>query len=159
MAITKTDFINYTRCRRYAALEELKKDKLDSNMTINEYLKSESNEKIKEMLGNMYEIDESGDEIDTLVKVDKQLEAMLDYYKEVELLAGLQVEKVFGGKSIYSKETYNQESFDFSKNGIRYLCFVDIYNESNNEINIIEDKATTTKKFLDMEFGERGKEI
>lgn len=159
MAITKTDFINYTRCKRYGALEELKKDKLDSKMTIEEYKKEENDEKALEILSNIYEIDEeSGEEIDTTIKTDKQLEAMLDYYKEVELLAGLHVEKVFGGKSIYSLETYNQESFDFSKNGIRYLCFVDIYNEKDNEINIIEVKATTCKKFINMDFGERGKE-
>ena len=32
MAITKTDFINYTRCPRYVALLNIKKDKLKSEM-------------------------------------------------------------------------------------------------------------------------------
>ena len=34
MAITKTNFIEYTRCKRFPALENLRKDKLDSKMSI-----------------------------------------------------------------------------------------------------------------------------
>ncbi len=151
MAITKTDFINFTRCRRYAALEEIHKDKLDSDMTLEEYLKNEENEKYKEMLGTMFEESEDGD-IDKTVKVDIQLNAMMEYYKEVELVAGLEVERIFGGTSIYSSDTYRQESFDFNKNGIKYLCFVDIYNESNDQINIIEVKATTSRKYKKLEY-------
>ena len=33
---------------------------------------------------------------------------------------------------------------------IRYLCYVDIYNETADGFNIIEAKATTTKKYLDL---------
>lgn len=152
MAITKTNFINYTRCRRYVALEDIKRDKLDSKMNIEEYKKEELNEDVKELVNSMFELD-GEEEIDLTKKVDIQLEAMLEYYNEVELLAGLESIKTFGGKSTYSKETYNQESFDFVKNGIRYLCYVDIYNESNNEINIIEVKATTNKKYTDLTYG------
>lgn len=151
MAITKTNFINFTRCRRYGALESIHKDKLDSDMTLEEYLSDEENEKYKEMLGTMFESTEDGD-IDKTIKKDIQLEAMMEYYKEVEVNAGLYVEKIFGGETIYSLDTYRQESFDFSKNGIKYLCFVDIYNESNNEINIIEVKATTSRKYKKMDY-------
>ena len=42
MAITKTDFIEYTRCKRYAPLENIRKDKLNSDMTLEEYLKEDS---------------------------------------------------------------------------------------------------------------------
>ena len=45
MAITKTDFINYTRCRRYGALEEIHEDKIDSDMTLEEYIKEEEKDK------------------------------------------------------------------------------------------------------------------
>ena len=41
MAITKTDFINYTRCPRYVALLNIKKDKLKSEITYEEYKKEE----------------------------------------------------------------------------------------------------------------------
>lgn len=158
MAITKTDFINYTRCRRYAALEEIKKEKLSSSLTIEEYRKQENDEIIRDILGNMFS-EEDGEEVDLTIKHDKQLEAMMDYYKEVEFLAAKQVKKVFGGDTIFSEDTFRQESFDFQKNGIKYLCYVDIYNEVNDEINIIEVKATTSKKFVDdLFYGERGKD-
>ncbi len=157
MAITKTDFINYTRCKRYAALEEIRKEKLSSSMSIEEYKKQEEDEKTTEILENMFR-EEDGEEIDLTVKKDKQLEAMLEYYKEVELLAALHVHKTFGGFSIFSEETFKQESFDFEKNGIRYLCYVDIYNEKDDVINIIEVKATTSRKFLALEYGMRCKD-
>lgn len=150
MAITKTDFINYTRCRRYAPLENLREDKLTSNMTIEEYLKDEENGKYAEIISNLYQ--EGEEEIDLTIKTDRQLEALMDYYKEVEINAGILVQKYFGGETIYSLDTYNQESFSFGKNGIKYLCFVDIYNESNNEINIIEVKATTSRKYKNLDY-------
>ena len=37
MAVTKTDFINFTRCRRYVALEEIRKEKLDADISYEEY--------------------------------------------------------------------------------------------------------------------------
>lgn len=156
MAITKTNFINYTRCPRYCVLEKIRKDKLDSKMTVEEYMKQEENEKQKELLDQMFEMNEETDEeVDLTNITDEQLEAMMEYYKKVELLSGKAVEKTFGGKSIYSLNTYNQESFDFIKDGIRYLCYVDIYNETDKEINIIEVKATTSNKLLKMEYGKR----
>ena len=40
MAITKTNFINYSRCPRYVSLDDLKCEKLDSTITFEEYLTS-----------------------------------------------------------------------------------------------------------------------
>ena len=37
MAITKTNFINYSRCPRYVSLEDLKEEKLESMVTLEEY--------------------------------------------------------------------------------------------------------------------------
>ena len=34
MAITKTKFINYSRCPRYVSLDDLKKEKLDSMVLV-----------------------------------------------------------------------------------------------------------------------------
>ena len=150
MAITKTDFINYTRCSRYAALEEIRKEKLDADISYDEYKKQEKTEVLKEMLSSMFE--DENYEIDKTVKVNKQLEAMMPYYKMVEMEAGRLTNKYFKGKSVYASLTYNQESFEFNKNGIRYLCYVDIYNENeDNRINIIEVKATTSKKYFDLQ--------
>ena len=149
MAVTKTDFINYTRCKRYFNLEDIRKTKLNSKMTIAEYKEQEKDELISELASEIFDEDDN----DTTVKENKQLEAMMGYYKEVELLSALRVNNLFGGKSIYSEETYSQESFDFELNGIRYLCYVDIYNEVEDVINIIEVKATTSKVMLETTYG------
>lgn len=152
MAITKTNFINYTRCKKYGSLENIHENKLTSDMTIEEYIKEEQDEQLGEILSSMFELNDNGEEIDKTIKKDKQLEVMMEYYKEVETTAGLEVERIFGGNSIYSLDTYKQESFTYSKNGIKYLCFVDIYNESEGNINIIEVKATTSRKYKKLEY-------
>ena len=148
MAISKTKFINYIRCPRYAALDNLKKDKLDSVMSIDEYKNEEREYKLKELLNQMY--DEDGN--DLIDCTNEHLETMLPYYNEVELLAGHLAPKYFEGSFKYSKDTYNQESFDAVINNIRYICYVDIYNEQKDGFNIIEVKATTTKKYLDLAY-------
>ena len=149
MAITKTDFINYTRCPRYAALEEIHKEKLCADITYKEYKDNEEQDILRELLSDMFEDEEFTE--DNTVKINKQLEAMMPYYKLVEMEAGRLTNKYFKGKSIYAGSTFNQESFEFNKNGIKYLCYVDIYNEVDKNINIIEVKATTSSKYVGLE--------
>lgn len=146
MAVTKTNFINYIRCPRYVALDHLKKEKLDSFVTLEEYLKEEETIKLKEILGSMF--DEDGN--DLIDVANEHLNVMLPYYNKVELLAGTLAPKYFKGTFKYAKDTKDQESFDCKINGIRYLCYVDIYNEIDDYFNIIEVKATTTKKYLNI---------
>lgn len=146
MAITKTNFINYSRCPRYVALDDLKHEKLDSMVTLEEYLKEDEEERINEILNGMYD-EEGNDLIDVR---NEHLETMLPYYNKVEILAGRLAPKYFKGIFKYSAYTQSQESFDFKINGIRYLCYVDIYNETEDAFNIIEVKATTSKKYLDI---------
>ena len=148
MAITKTNFINYSRCPRYAALEEIKSEKLDADITYKEYKQEEESEQLKEILGSIFEDDTY--EVDLTNKVNKQMEAMMPYYKMVEIEAGRITKKYFGGKSVYAEDTFSQESFEFNKNGIKYICYVDIYNEVDNDINIIEVKATTSNKYVNL---------
>lgn len=138
MAITKTKFINYTRCPRFVALDDLKEEALNSDVSLKEYKQEELEEQAKEILGIM-EIDE---------KVDEHLEVMLPYYNQVEILAGSLASKYFKGSFKFAYNTFDQESFDCKINGIRYICYVDIYNEVDDYFNIIEVKATTSKKFL-----------
>ena len=145
MAITKTNFINYVRCPRYVALDNLKKEKLDSFISLDDYLEEDKEDKIKELLNSMYD-----DDTDLIDILDEHLEVMLPYYNKVEILAGNLCSKYFKGTFKYSKETKEQESFDCKINGIRYLCYVDIYNEVDDYFNIIEVKATTSKKFLEI---------
>ena len=142
MAITKTNFINFSRCPRYVALSEIKKDKLNADITYEEYLEEELEYKLKDVLSNMYEEDE-----DLIDVVNPQLEVMMKYYKEVEILAGKKVSKIFSNKTTYGESTFSQKSFEFQNGFFKYLCYVDIYNEDKN---VIEVKATTSKKFLDL---------
>lgn len=148
MAISKTDFINYTRCPRYVALEEINKEKLDADVSYDEYKKLEEQDQLTEMINMMYEEDETGEEKNLVDVKNIQLEAMMKYYKKVEELATKVTKKYFGGKVISSEDTFSQERFDFSLNGISYFCYIDIYNENNDQINIIEVKATTSNKFV-----------
>ncbi len=153
MAITKTNFINYSRCPRYVALADLKKEKLKSMISLEEYRKEEEEEIIREVLGDMY--DEAGND---LIDVrNEHLEVMMPYYGMVELLAGFLAPKYFSGTFKYSASTLAQESFDCVIDNIRYLCYVDIYNETDNAFNIIEAKATTTNKFLSLGVKDDGK--
>ena len=77
MAITKTNFINYSRCRRYVALDEVKKERLNSDISYEDYKKEELEEKIKELVGEMYSIDDDGNEIDLINVEDPQLKVMM----------------------------------------------------------------------------------
>ncbi len=159
MAISKTDFINYSRCPRYAFLDKVKKDKLEADISIDEYKSQERNEYIEEMLGTMYEVDDEGNETDLIDVPNRQLEAMIEYYKQVELETGRLTNTYFGGKTTFSESTYNQECFDFNHNGVKYLCYVDVYNENEDGINIIEVKATTTNMYKKLGYTSKDKEF
>jgi len=151
MAITKTDFIEYTRCPRYIALENIVKDKLDADVSYREYKEQELNSQLEEICSTIFDVDENGKEVNKTLIRNKQLEAMLPYYKKVEEEAGRIVTKMFGGSTIYAEKTQDQASFDFFFEGGRFLCYVDIYNEQEDGvINIVEVKATTSKKYTDL---------
>ena len=149
MAITKTNFLNYTRCKRYVALEQLKKEALKNPVSYEEYKNAEKLNEMKELYSAMIEVTDE-DVLDKTEVVNKQLEAMLPFYKQVEIEAGKLVQKYFGGKTVYALDTQEQVLFQFIENDINYLCYVDIYNETDENINIIEVKATTAKKYLDL---------
>lgn len=151
MAITKTNFINYTRCPRYVALEEIHQEKLMADVELAEYKREEYSDKLQELVAGMYEEDEEGHESDLIDKENRYLEVMMPYYKKIEELVGEYVEQHFSGKTVYSEDNFTQECFDFNDKGIKYLCYVDVYNENQNNINIIEVKATTTNKFMSLQ--------
>ena len=144
MAITKTNFINYLRCPRYCTLDDLKRKKLDADVSYAEYREEELESAKEEILSSMYEEDGTD-----LIDVDNpQLKIMMPYYSKVEQLAGVVSPKYFKGTFKFAADTKMQESFDALINGIRYICYVDIYNEVDNHFNIIEVKATTSKKYM-----------
>ena len=145
MAITKTKFINYVRCPRYVALDKIRERLLD-DVSLEEYKEEEKEELLSEIISGME--DESNG---ILNDDDPKLEALLPYYNEVEYWAAQKVKKHFKGKFTYSsKNTFAQKKFSFVRDGINYLCYVDIFNEVDDTFNIIEVKATTTKKVKDL---------
>ena len=145
MVITKTRFLNLTRCPKFVSLD----NEFVDSITYEDYKKEEMREQTKELLDNMVQSDAT---------VNKHLEAMNPYYKQVELEAGRLVHEKFGGNTIYALDTKKQVSYSANIDGTMFLCYVDIYNESKDEINIVEVKATTSKKYLDLTGGYRGKD-
>lgn len=127
MNITKTRFINYNRCPYYVYLDEFSKK--SKNITREEYFKEQ--DKFE------YEID------------NKELELLLPYYKECEIISCSVLKKYFDGNFTCAYDTFNQECFECKINKNIYTCYVDIYNETlDGNINIFEVKATTSDKFL-----------
>ena len=135
MAITKTKFINYTRCPYYYHLDNLKESDLSSKVNFKDYFDEEYKYNIE--------------------VPDEQLEVMLPYYKKCEDIALKLAPKYFNGTFIGAEDTFEQEYFECKINGILYVCYVDIYNETDDgNINIIEVKSTTIDKFLKTKFFE-----
>lgn len=147
MAITKTKFLHLTRCPKIVSLEKDLVSSLNKEISKEEYQEEERTLQVKELLENV--VGES--EI-----TKRHLDAMLPYYKQVEIESGKLVASFFGGKTIYAESTLEQVPFTCEIEGHTFLCYVDIYNE-NEEINIIEVKATTSKKYLALAGGYRGK--
>lgn len=146
MAITKTKFINYTKCKRFLGLENNIKSIINDEVTKEDYFKEEEQEDLKELLTRL--------DID-IIKPTKTT-PLIDYYKQVEKEAGILCEKVFNGRCFYSYNTLNQQGFCCDINGIKYLCYVDIYNKQKDSLNIIEVKSTTSLKYKNIFYGKRG---
>lgn len=147
MFVSKTRFINWTRCPMYFPMDlirnPLEKDDIDAE-------RERLEETIGELLG-MIGSSEDDEEFDA--GPSEELEALLPYYHQVEDEALKVAKKYFSGKFIaYSQGIQGQKLFEYVHNGHTYRCYVDIYNENDKEINIIEVKATTCKKFTELEF-------
>ena len=88
-------------------------------------------------------------------KPSPELEALLPYYNQVEEEALKVARKYFKGTFIAdSKDVHKQKLFEYDLHGHTYRCYVDIYNENEEEINIIEVKAITSSKYKNLLFGE-----
>ena len=103
-----------------------------------------------ELAESMNESTESpeGDEEEFNSEPSAELEALLPYYSQVEDEVLKVAKKYFHGTFIANSQNVNgQKLFEYKHNGHTYRCYVDIYNENEREINIIEVKATTNKKY------------
>ena len=161
MYISKSRFINWTRCPMYFPME-LKhnptgKDDIDAERERREEILRELAESMTESAMESPESPEENDE-----KFDSaaspELEALLPYYNQVEDEALKVAKKYFHGTFIANSQNVNdQKLFEYELNGNTYRCYVDIYNENEHEINIIEVKATTTSKYIYKEVSKNGK--
>ena len=152
MYISKSRFIDWTRCPMYFPME-LKhnptgKDDIDAERERREEILGELLDSMKDSTMGDAEFSEEDDE-----KFDSapspEHEALLPYYNQVENEALRVAKKYFHGSFISdSRNVQKQKLFEYKRNGHTYRCYVDIYNENENEINIIEVKATTNRKYL-----------
>ncbi len=157
MKISKTRFLNYLRCERFAALYEIYKQKEDALVSFSEDLDdlmSEENKYKREVLINsMYEFDEDNDEdVDLIEREDPQLEVMMPYYQKIEELSAIKIRNMFKGDIQYSLNTSDQKRFETEIEGYRFYAFLDGYQEDDKKIRIIESKATTSKKYRELEY-------
>ncbi|MDY0339433.1 MAG: DUF2779 domain-containing protein [Acholeplasmataceae bacterium] len=156
MKISKTRFINYARCPRFCALDEIyhEKDKavvaFSDDPELDELMSLENLSKISAIQESMRD-EEDEDVIET---EDPQMEIMLPYYNQIEILAGDAIKKRYQGDVIYNLDTYKQKKFSFEEDGFQFYCFLDGYQEDKDKIRIFEVKATTSKKFVELAFTE-----
>ena len=139
MYISKSRFINWTRCPMYFPME------LKHNPTGEVDIEAE-HERREEMLMELAEgmapdNSDEEDEEEFNSAPTPELEALLPYYNQVEDEALKVAKKYFRGTF------QSQKLFEYDHHGNIYRCYVDICNESEKEINIIEVKATTNKKY------------
>ena len=114
---------------------------IDEERERREEMLGELAESIKESTMGGAEFSEEDDETFDSAS-SPELEAMLPYYDQVEVEALKVAKKCFLG------DFKTQKLFEYELHGNTYRCYVDIYNENENEINIIEVKATTNRKYL-----------
>lgn len=141
MNITKSTFMEYIRCNRYPALNNIYKRK-----DLDDFEK----ERFYDLIASLDNF--SLDEEDDLFDVDTtHLDVMMPYFNMVEVLLANKVEAHFGGETRFGTTYGVQKMFLRDYKNFNLSCFVDIYNRSEN-INVIEVKATTSKKFIDLAY-------
>jgi len=160
MRLSKTRFINYMRCNRYCALEEIYKQRDKAVVSfvedpeLEDLMSEENKDKKRYLLDDM--IDEDGE---SLIEIeDHQMETMLPYYSKIEMIAGDIIKRRFKGNVVYALDTYQQKRFEYEEDGFRFYCFLDGYQEDDQTIRIFEVKATTSKKFMDMTYKDSNQE-
>ena len=143
MFISKSRFINWTRCPMYYPMD------LKYNPTGRSDIDERREEMMAELKAEMGSAEGDEDEESFDASPSPELEALLPYYNRVEDEALRVARKCFPGTFVAdSKDVHNQKLFEYELHGHTYRCYVDIYNENENEINIIEVKATTNSKYL-----------
>lgn len=149
MKVSKTGFINLIRCDRFAALEEIERNKENSIVTfsdnMDDLMTAENMLKRKVVLAEIEDEDNIEDDLHFMT--------MKPYYDKVELLSSRAISNKFMGNLIFNMDTFKQAKYSTHINGYDFYCFLDGLLIKDNSISVFESKSTTTKKYLDMKDG------
>ena len=159
MNISKSLFKNLSRCRNFAGIYDMYVyknghhikniegediDYLKETQGLEDDLFQDQTDKEREFFAAMYE-DSSGE---SLLEIEsEQLKALSPYFTKLEIVTAEFLKKKFGGSFIYGDTIDKQKKFSFKDEDNEYYCYLDIYNEINQQINVIEVKGTTSRKF------------
>jgi hypothetical protein len=156
MKISKSRYINLSRCPRTTALYDIKDNELKSFSNFSNEMEEFENlrnlerlDKIKVLYDNMIFDDEEDEEnsssSNNLTKfiVDTHENKLLEIYNEIERLAAEAVRYHFGGNIVYARDTRNQKYFKTWYEDYEFYCFLDIYQEDDEKIRIFEVKASS----------------
>ena len=146
MYISKSRFINWTRCPMYFPMELKHNPSEKRDIDIEREHRMEMLEELSESMASTGFPEEDVEKFDVTPR--PELEALLPYYNQVEDEALKVAKKYFHGAF------QSQKLFEYELHGHTYRCYEDIYNENEQEINIIEVKATTNSKYIFMTDGE-----
>lgn len=154
MKISKTMYLDYIRCNRFASLEEIKKEKENAIVTFTDDISDlqtlENKTKKKDLMKSIQNTLEDDEELED---VPNQKDLIMDeYYKKIEELTAKKIKRMFGGDIIYSEDTFKQKYFQVEKDGFYFFAFLDGYQEDNKNVRVIETKATTSRKFVELIF-------
>ena len=170
MKISKTLFKNLMRCPNFASLLNMHQNRAAHDVKV---LNNLDEKNIEDIVNNI-QIDDlfhelSDDVLDIFSHMfdsvtgkdltnvpSAQLEAFKDTFKDVEMLAIEQAKRVFKKDIVASENTYEQKKFAYSDNTNEYYCYLDGYLEDEDAIRVFEIKATTSKKFDELEISKRG---
>lgn len=136
--ISKTLFKEYSKCDSCFSLYNIYRMKNKSEFD------EDTNKKYLDLM-----FDKDGN--DLVFPIDRQMEIMLPYYKEVEKISMDIASSTFNKKFNYYEDNLKQKEIKFiDENGYLFHTYLDGYYEDNDEIYIIEVKATTNNGFLNM---------
>jgi len=144
MNITKSKFMEYIRCNRYPALNNIYKRKDVDDV---------EKDRFYDIIDSLENFDFNVDE-DFLEPDLEHLQVMMPYYNLVEVLAARKVMSEWRGETQYGTKYGTQKLFMREHNGFNLMCYVDIFNKDQSQINIIEVKATTSNKYMSMTYSE-----
>lgn len=165
--ISKTTFLKYLRCERAAAFEtkitpliadykkELKKLTKEEEKLL---LVKETKQKIYDFALALFAgEDNSGfddEPLEEFFQEDEALQIMMDTYFQIEELASEKVSQFFKGVTSFGKrvddQVIEQKVIHRFQDGFNFYTFVDIFNEDNENVRLIEVKATTSRKYLNL---------